>query len=164
MGSAVEKEWWRRMRSGSEVMSHVDAELCRATQEVSPRRSVEECGLSVWLQGLSTGEEEVGYVVLSRGEGLVCWERDELIAAEAIRHARGVFATGPDEASINPAARPRSAARVGSRSRVVARASSVFVDYIPWVAYMGGVERAGRGRGRGGRRTRNSRGLRGVIM
>lgn len=38
LGSTVEKEWWRQMRSESELMSHVDAELCRspmATREVN---------------------------------------------------------------------------------------------------------------------------------
>lgn len=139
--------------------------------------------------GDGTDEEETGYVVLSTGEwggelreGLVFYERDELIAEEAIRYSRGVhgeFATGPIEASINPAARLRSEefrARVEYQSRMVEALqgilgppaplmpqSSVFLDYIPWVRWMVTVDdilerRAWEemGRERGGRCTRNS--------
>ena len=40
-GSRVESDWWRQMKRESELMSHVDAELCRTgmgTGEVSWRR------------------------------------------------------------------------------------------------------------------------------
>jgi hypothetical protein len=30
VGSIVENEWWRKMKRHSELMSHVDAELCRS--------------------------------------------------------------------------------------------------------------------------------------
>ncbi|KAG8218468.1 hypothetical protein J3R82DRAFT_4099 [Butyriboletus roseoflavus] len=165
MESTVEKEWWRKMRSHSELMSHVDAQLC-GTREV-----------------VSVGEEEMGYVVVSTGgwcgEGLVFYRRDELIAEEAIRHSRGLhasFATGPNEASINPAARLTGedcCARVEYQSRMVEALQGilerpaammgqrgVYLDYIPWVGYMVRAEDEMDVGARGGRSTRNSRGTR----
>lgn len=150
--------------------------------------------LTVVLQGLSMGsiggsdDDEMGYVVLSteEREGLVFYQRDELIATDAIRYSRGLHeecATGPTEASINPAARLTSEgfrARVEYQSRMVEALqaileppaplmpqSSVFLDYIPWVRYMVTVDdilerRSWEGirRGQGGRCTRNSMGTR----
>ncbi|KAG6378546.1 hypothetical protein JVT61DRAFT_12811 [Boletus reticuloceps] len=156
----VEREWWRKMNRHSELMSHVDAELCRTTPDTKE---------------VVVEDEEVGYVVLDEE---VYWERDELIAAEAIRHSRGVHAecgTGPIEASINPARRLDFGgfrARVAYQTRMVkalqdllGRAAvsmpqrSMFLDYIPWVRCMVRVddehERRAEHSGRG-RRTRNS--------
>lgn len=118
----------------------------------------------------------MGYVVLEEGEGLDFCGCDELIAREAIRHSRGVHEedTGPNAASINPAARD-DGTRVAYRSRMVEALQdvlgpggglmpqrSVFLDYIPWVREMVAVDddlerRALYVRGRG-RCTRNSLG------
>ena len=137
--------------------------------------------LTVVSQGKSD-DDETGYVVLEGREGLEYYQRDELIAEEAIRCSRGVHeepGTGPIKASINPAARLTSEdarglrARVEYQSRMVEALQdilgppaplmpqrSVFLDYIPWVGYMVAVDdmlerRAWDGRG-SGRWTRNS--------
>ncbi|KAF8450720.1 hypothetical protein L210DRAFT_976407 [Boletus edulis BED1] len=156
--ATVEREWWRKMNRHSELMSHVDAELCRTTPDTTE---------------VVVEDEEVGYVVLDGREGEVFWERDELIAAEAIRHSRGVHAecgTGPIEASINPARRLEFRARVEYQARMVkalqdvlGRAAvlmpqrSMFLDYIPWVRHMVRVDDELERRAEySGRRTRNS--------
>jgi len=154
------------MKRQSEVMSHVDAELCRSRMGMGEGKS---------------DDDETGYVVLEGREGLEYYQRDELIAEEAIRCSRGVHEeTGPIKASINPAARLTSEdargfrARVEYQSRMVEALQdilgppaplmpqrSVFLDYIPWVRHMVAVDdmlerRARDGLGTGGRWTRNS--------
>ena len=142
-GSTAEREWWRKMKRQSELMSRVDAEVCRlpvGTGEVNLDCSATEDTLTKELQAVT----EEGEIVL---EGEVF---DELIAEEAIRHSRGVHeesGTGPIEASINPA----MGARVEHQSRMVEGLEGivqvrsgvmeeVYVDYIPWVREMVRVE------------------------
>lgn len=148
-GMATESGWWRKMSRQRELVSRVDGELCRSGARGS---------------GLAGEGSEMGYVVVERED----WERDELIE-EAIRQSRGVLheesGTGPMEidagAHVAYHARMVDAleALVGPPVRTMGE-RVVFLDYIPWVRHMVGVEdddlERRRGLGRGGRRTRNS--------
>ena len=100
-------------------------------------------------------DEEVGYVVLR--------EEEEM--------SRGVHEeTGPMEMSIRDAFRARVAYQtrmvdalqgiLGPGGAMVAQ-TGLFLDYIPWVRYMAAVEDEQREGWSGGRRTRNSMGVRG---
>ncbi|KAF9247050.1 hypothetical protein BU15DRAFT_38841 [Melanogaster broomeanus] len=154
LAPTVDCEWLRRMSSHSDLLSHVDAQLCR-----SPLHTPEALSMASSKPSL---DDELGHTLMSMPlhvpDALVFYHNDELIAQVAIRLSRGIHeeaATGPIGTSINPAASLMTGGIGSFRSRVVYQSqmadalqniiqppaplmpqSSVFLDYIPWVRHM----------------------------
>ncbi|KAF9221971.1 hypothetical protein BS17DRAFT_796785 [Gyrodon lividus] len=183
--STIECEWWRKMSTQADLLSHVNAQLCR-----SPLHTPEAISIASSEPSL---DDELGHTLLSMvshvsdtRDALAFYHNDELIAQDAIRLSRGIheeFATGPIGTSINPTASLTTGDTGRSfRSRMVYQSqmvdalqdiihppaplmpqSSVFLDYIPWVRYMATVDDIlerkawdGMEKEKSGRLTRNS--------
>ncbi|KIK91063.1 hypothetical protein PAXRUDRAFT_831154 [Paxillus rubicundulus Ve08.2h10] len=156
LSSTIKCEGWRKMSTHADLLSHVNAQLCRSPLHTPEAASIASCEPSL--------DDELGHILLSMAphvpgtrDALVFYHNDELIAQDAIQLSRGVheFATGRIGTSINPAASLTTGDTGCFRSRVVYQSqmvdalqdiirppgpvmpqSSVFLDYIPWVRYM----------------------------